>query len=461
MSRFALSAVQSKAILDMKLSRLTGLERDKIETDYNETMKQIADYQNILDTPARIIQIIKDELTELKESYGDQRRTQILPAAEDITMENLVADEEVVVTVTVDGYIKRTSSTEVNAQKRGCKGRIGMKTKEEDLIRDLFITTNHKSLLCFSNYGRVYEMKVYMIPEVQLAGRGKHIANLIKLQEGEKIVSIIEVKDFIEGEYLVSVTEKGYIKKTDMSAYSNLRQSGLIALKLDDDDKLISCSITKGNDDILIATKLGKVIRFNEEEVRPMGRSARGVTGIRFSEDEDVVIGMEIVNGKDAILSVCENGYGKRSNLEEYRRQSRGGKGIYTIKVTDRNGPVVGIMQVSDTDDVILATNNGKVTRFNVMEVGLIGRLTQGVKLMSVDVAGGEKVSSFAKVSMDDEGSEGNSSGSTGSVRASEFNTLEETKSTKESDYNDAESVDTESFNNTNDTDNNGGGSEE
>ncbi len=461
MSRFALSAVQSKAILDMKLSRLTGLERDKIETDYNETMKQIADYQNILDTPARIIQIIKDELTELKESYGDQRRTQILPAAEDITMENLVADEEVVVTVTVDGYIKRTSSTEVNAQKRGGKGRIGMKTKEEDLIRDLFITTNHKSLLCFSNYGRVYEMKVYMIPEVQLAGRGKHIANLIKLQEGEKIVSIIEVKDFIEGEYLVSVTEKGYIKKTDMSAYSNLRQSGLIALKLDDDDKLISCSITKGNDDILIATKLGKVIRFNEEEVRPMGRSARGVTGIRFSEDEDVVIGMEIVNGKDAILSVCENGYGKRSNLEEYRRQSRGGKGIYTIKVTDRNGPVVGIMQVSDTDDVILATNNGKVTRFNVMEVGLIGRLTQGVKLMSVDVAGGEKVSSFAKVSMDDEGSEGNSSGSTGSVRASEFNTLEETKSTKESDYNDAESLDTESFNNTNDTDNNGGGSEE
>ena len=409
MSRFSLSPIQSKAILDMKLSRLTGLERDKIETDYNETMKQIEDYQNILDTPARIVQIIKDELTELKESYGDQRRTQILPAAEDITMENLVADEEVVVTVTVDGYIKRTSSAEVNAQKRGGKGRIGMKTKEEDLIRDLFITTNHKSLLCFSNFGRVYEMKVYMIPEVQLAGRGKHIANLIKLQEGEKIVSIIEVKDFKEGEYLVSVTEKGYIKKTDMSAYSNLRQSGLIALKLDDDDRLISCSITTGKDDILIATKLGKVIRFSEEEVRPMGRSARGVTGIRFSEDEDVVIGMEIVNGKDAILSVCENGYGKRSNLEEYRRQSRGGKGIYTIKVTDRNGPVVGIMQVSDTDDVILATNNGKVTRFNVMEVGLIGRLTQGVKLMSVDVSGGEKVSSFAKVSMDEDsgGSDG------------------------------------------------------
>jgi DNA gyrase subunit A len=395
--RFSLSDIQAKAILDMRLARLTGLERDKILAEYQEVMAIIADLKDILATPARIVAIIKAELNETREQFGDQRRTEIVSSdADEFTMENLVADEEVAVTITLAGYVKRTPLEEIRAQKRGGKGRSGMKTKSDDVVKDLFITSNHQSIMCFTDQGRVYELKVYRLPEVPLAGRGNHFANLIKLNPTEKVVSVLPVKEFKEGQYIISVTAKGYIKKTDLMAYANLRTTGIIGLGLDEGDRLVDCKITSGEDHILIATKLGKAIRFDEKEARPMGRSARGVTGIKFSEDNDEVIGLEVVNNKDAILSVCENGYGKRTPIEEYRVQTRAGKGIYTIKVTERNGPVVGIMQVADDDHLMVMTSAGKVMRFTVAEVGLIGRLTQGVRLMNVEA--GEKVTSLAKI---------------------------------------------------------------
>ncbi len=399
MARFGLTEIQAKAILDMRLARLTGLERDKILAEYQDVMATIADLKNILDTPARIVAMIKAELVEIREQFGDQRKTEIVSSdADEFTMESLVADEEVAVAITVAGYVKRTPLAEIRAQKRGGKGRAGMKTKTDDVVRDLFITSNHQSIMCFTNEGRVYELKVYRLPEVPLAGRGNHFANLIKLNPTEKVVSVLPVKEFKEGQYIISVTAKGYIKKTDLMAYANLRTTGIIGLGLDEGDRLVDCKITSGEDHILIATKLGKAIRFDEKEARPMGRSARGVTGIKFSEDADEVIGMEVVNNKDAILSVCENGYGKRTPIEEYRIQTRAGKGIYTIKVTERNGPVVGIMQVADDDHLMVMTSAGKVMRFTVAEVGVIGRLTQGVRLMNVDP--GEKIMSLAKIQM-------------------------------------------------------------
>ena len=394
--KFELSDIQAKAILDMRLARLTGLEREKIVKEHAEIVEYIRDLQDILDRPDRVVQIITDDLQEVRELYGDDRRSEVIESeADEYTMEALVADEEVAVTVTHAGYIKRTPLDEIRAQKRGGKGRMGMKTRAEDLVSDLFITSNHQSLLCFTSLGRVYSVKVYRLPEVQLAGRGKHFANLLKLNENEKVVSVLPVKEFVEGNFIISVTKRGYVKKTDIMSYSNLRITGIIGLKLDDGDELVSCSITDGESDILIGTSAGKAIRFHEGDCRPMGRGARGVTGIRFGNDDEV-IGLEVLKGKDSILSVCENGYGKRTLVEEYRRQSRGGKGILTIKVTDRNGPVVGLMQVAEDDQLMVLTSGGKVTRFNVSEVGVIGRNTQGVKLIKVEEA--ESVISVAKI---------------------------------------------------------------
>jgi DNA gyrase subunit A len=396
-TRFELSDIQAKSILEMRLSKLTGLERDKIIAEYNETMALITDLQDILATPSRVTTIIKDDFVYLREKFGDARRTEIIAdAADEFTMESLVADEEVAVTVTHAGYIKRTPSTEIRAQKRGGKGKSGMLTKEEDVVKSLFMTSNHQSLLCFTNKGRVYDIKVYQVPEAPLRSRGKHFANIIKLEEGEKVVSVLPVKVFEDGKFIVSVTAQGYIKKTELLAYDNIRSSGIIGLKLEDGDTLVSCAVTTGKNDIIIATKQGKAIRFNEEETRPMGRSARGVTGIRFGEEEDAVIGMEVIEGESSILTVCENGFGKRSPLDEYRQQTRGGKGIYTIKVSERNGCVVGILQVSENDDLMIMTSGGNIVRFNVNELGVISRHTQGVKLMNVDNE--EKVISVCKV---------------------------------------------------------------
>lgn len=394
---YSLSDIQAKAILDLRLAKLTGLERDKIVAEYTETMATIADLRDILDRPERVTTIIKVDLAELKENHGDERRTEIIASEADaIRMEHLVADEEVAVTITHGGYAKRTPVNQFRAQKRGGKGKSGMLTKEEDVVKDLYITSNHQSLLCFTNKGRVYDIKVYQIPEAPLRARGKHFANIIKLEEQERVVSVMPVKEFSEGKFVVSVTAQGYIKKTELMAYANIRTTGIIGLKLEDNDSLVACAITDGKSDLLMATKLGKAIRFHEDDTRPMGRASRGVTGIRFSEENDSVIGLEVITGDSTILSICENGYGKRTPLEEYRVQSRGGKGIYTIKVTDRNGPVVGICQVSETDDLMIMTSVGKIMRFTVGEIGVIGRLTQGVRLMNVEE--GERVISCCKV---------------------------------------------------------------
>jgi DNA gyrase subunit A len=395
-AKFALSEVQAKAILDMRLARLTGLERDKIVAEYNEVMALIADLKDILDKPERVTAIILEELRVLREEYGDERRTEIVAsAADEFTMESLVADDEVAVTVTHTGYVKRTGLEAIRAQRRGGKGKSGMLTREEDVVSQVFQATNHNSLLCFSNIGKVYEIKVYQLPDLPLRSKGKHFASIIKLGEGEKVVSVLPVKDFVEGHFIVSVTSGGYVKKTDLMAYANIKSSGIIALKLDDGDSLVSCALSNGKQEILIATKNGQSIRFSEDDVRPMGRASRGVTGIRL-DDDDKVVGMEVLTDNSTILSVCENGYGKRTELDEYRVQTRGGRGIITIDTSDRNGPVVGILQVDNNDDLMVMTSSGKITRFNAEEVGVKGRNTQGVRLMHVEV--GEKLISLCKV---------------------------------------------------------------
>ncbi len=395
--RLELSDIQTKAILDMRLAKLTGLEREKIINEYNEILEVIKDLKDILNNAERVKSIVKAELNELRDSHGDERRTKILAAANDITMESLVSDEGVAVTITHGGYVKRTSLDEIKAQKRGGKGKSGMLTRGEDFVRDVFNTTNHQDLLCFSNKGKVFSVKVYQIPEAQLRSKGTHIARVVKLSDGEKIVSILPIKVFEEESFIVSVSKNGYVKKTDMMAYSKIRETGIIGIKIDDGDQLIGCSRINKGDDILIGTRQGKAIRFKGDDLRPMGRGARGVTGIRFGED-DAVIGMEVLKNEEgsAILSVCENGYGKRTLLGEYRTQTRGGKGIYTIKVTERNGPVIGLQQVFEDDDIMVMTSSGKLMRFTVKEIGVIGRLTQGVKIMSVDAE--EKVISICKV---------------------------------------------------------------
>lgn len=395
-----LTEIQAKAILDMRLARLTGLERDKIVAEYATIMEEIADLKDILNTPQRVKDIILADIDEVLAKFGDERKTTIHASmADELTMESLVADSQVTVTVSHAGYIKRTPSNEIQAQKRGGRGRMGMVTKEEDFTENVFPCTNHQDLLCFSNLGRVYSLKVYQLPEAGLRSRGKHFANLVPLSESERIVKVLPIDEFKEGRYVVSVTRNGYVKKTDLMAYSKVRTSGIVGLKLDDGDSLIGCAIVDAGNDIIIATRQGKAIRFSQDGVREMGRNSRGVTGIRFGEEDDCAIGLEIITNSSteaAILSVCENGYGKRTALEEYRTQTRGGKGIYTIKVTDRNGPVVGICQVNNDDHIILMTSTGTMIRSAVSEIGIVGRNTQGVRLMKV--GDGEKVQSVTPI---------------------------------------------------------------
>ncbi len=401
--RFALSDVQARAILDMKLARLTGLEREKIVKEHEEILIEIDDLEDILRVSSRVTNLIIEEIKLLKEKFAERRLTEVFASdADDFTSESLIDDEEVAVTVTEKGYVKRTAMAEIVAQKRGGKGKSGMLTKEEDFVQNVFMTTNHKSLLCFTNSGRVYNLKVYQIPEAALRSKGKHFANLIGLEKDERVVSVLSVPEFIEESFVVSVTKKGFIKKTDLMAYSNVRTNGIIGLKLDEGDSLITCKLCSEGEDLFMATHLGKAIRFSEQEVRPVGRASRGVRGIRFSEETDFVVGLEVLSkaGEGTILSVCEKGYGKRTPLSEYRKQSRGGKGIYTIKVTERNGGVVGIAQVQEQDHVMVMTSQGKLVRFAVKDLGIIGRMTQGVRLISVSE--GEKLISLGKVAVDE-----------------------------------------------------------
>ncbi len=379
-----LSDVQAQAILDMRLHRLTGLERDKILAEFQEILKYIARLKEILGSETEILNIIVTELRELKEKFGDDRRTEIIGQTAEITLEDTIVEEDMVVTITHSGYIKRSAVSLYRAQRRGGKGKTGMKTKEEDFVEQLFIASTKDYLMFFTDAGRVYKLKVYEIPEGGRATRGKAIVNLLNLAAGEKVSAILPVKEFSEDKFVMMATRQGVVKKSPLVEYANIRSGGIIAVNLDEGDKLITVSLTDGGQHVLLASRNGKSIRFHEEDARPMGRVSRGVRGMTL-EDDDVVIGMEIINPSftgSTIFTVTENGFGKRTELDEYRVQSRGGKGIITIKTTERNGCVVDIKQVTDENDLMLITDQGKIIRMQVAGFSVIGRNTQGVRLM-------------------------------------------------------------------------------
>jgi DNA gyrase subunit A len=398
MAEFEFSDLQAQAILDMRLHRLTGLEREKLDAEYLELIKNIARFKAILASPAMVLQLIKDEMKEIKEKYGDERRTEILEEEGEFVLEDLIADEEMVVTISHTGYIKRNPISLYRAQRRGGKGLTGVVPKEEDFVEMLFTASSHEYLLFFTNKGRVYWKKVHELPEAGRISRGKAIVNLLELQKDEKVATVLSVKEFTEKTYVVMATKKGILKKTELMAYSRPRSMGIIALTIREDDELIGVRMTDGEHDIFLATRNGKSIRFSEEDLRGMGRAATGNIGIRM-EEGDQVVGMEVLKEGETILTVTENGFGKRTKTDEYRRQSRGGKGILTIKTTDRNGPVVYSYQVNDQDQLMIITERGKIIRLRAADISVIGRNTQGVKL--IDLGEGEKVVGVAKLMED------------------------------------------------------------
>jgi len=398
-----LTEIQAQAILEMRLQRLTGLERDKILAEYDEIQRLIARLREILASDTEILKIIVGELTEIRDKFGDKRRTDIVDKTADITLEDTIEDEEMVVTISHTGYIKRSAVDLYRSQRRGGKGKTGMKTKEEDFVEQLFIASTKDYLLCFTDAGRMYWLKVYEIPEGSRTTRGKAVVNLVNVAMDEKITTILPVKEFSGDSFLLMATRNGVVKKTPLIEYSNVRAGGIIAVKLDDGDKLIGVALTDGHKDVFLATRSGKAIRFNEDDARPMGRVTRGVRGMLLNGD-DHVISMEIVDNSavgSTIFTVCENGYGKRTDLDEYRDQSRGGKGIITIKTTDRNGSVVNVMQVSDDNDLMVITDQGKILRVPVSGFSVIGRNTQGVKLITTEEK--EKVVAVARLAEKEE----------------------------------------------------------
>jgi len=384
MQRFELSDPQAQAILEMRLQRLTALERDKILEEYTQLLKEIERLTGILANEKLVMDIIVQELRELKEKYSDARRTEIVAAAEDISIEDTIADEDMVITISSGGYIKRTPVSVFRTQVRGGKGKTGMTTKEEDFVEDLFIASTHAYMLIFTDKGKVYWLKTYEIPQAGPAARGKATVNLINVESGENISAVLPVKSFEGTQYVVMATKNGVIKKTELEAYSRPRASGIAAITIDPDDALIGVEITDGEKDVFLGTRRGMAIRFNEKNVRPMGRTSRGVRGIALAKDDEVV-GMEVLRGDSTLLSITEHGYGKRSNASEYRRQTRGGKGIITIKADERNGNVVGIKQVVEEDNLMIITSSGKIIRIGVQKISVIGRNTKGVRLISVD----------------------------------------------------------------------------
>lgn len=382
-SRFPLTEIQAQAILDMKLQRLTGLEREKIVNEYRETLKEIERLRSILSSDALVSKIIKDELIEIKSKYADDRKTEITEATKEITIEDLITEEDMVITLSHHGYIKRNPLSAYRSQRRGGKGLTGMETKEEDYVEQLFIGSTHDYMLFFSNLGRLYWLKTYQIPEAGRTAKGKALVNLLTLSEGERITTALPIRDFKEG-YLVMFTKKGMVKKTLLEEYSNPRGKGIIAITLDEGDELIAVRKTNGQNDFIIGTKEGLSIRFNEEDVRPMGRTARGVIGIRLQEGDEVV-SAEVIETNTTLLTVTEKGLGKRTALDEYPVQGRGGKGVISIKVTPKGGKAVGLIQVRDEDEVVMITNSGKLIRTVAGNISIHGRNTQGVRLMDVE----------------------------------------------------------------------------
>jgi len=387
MERFELTQIQAQAILDMQLQRLTGLERQKVIDELAELRVQIERLQAILASEAPLMEIVVAELRDIQSRYGDDRRTEIVDDPGELRIEDLIAEEDMAITVSNTGYVKRTAITEYRSQRRGGKGRIGMRTRDEDFLTHLFVASTHAYILIFSDRGRVYWLKVHAIPDVGPSGRGKALANLVSMETGEKIAALLAVREWPEqdGErYIVMGTRRGTIKKTDLRAYRRPRQGGIIAAAVDDDDAVIAAELTNGRGEVFIGTRRGKAIRFSEEDVRPMGRVARGVRGINLRQDDEV-IAMAVVRPGGTLLTVTENGYGKRTELQEYRVQSRGGLGIISIQTTARNGLVAGIAYVEDEDELMLITQQGKILRMDTKDIRPLGRATQGVRLIEIE----------------------------------------------------------------------------
>lgn len=392
-ARFTLTEIQAQAILDMRLQRLTGLEREKLDEEYRQLIEKISYLHSVLASDSLVMQIIKDELLGIKEAYADPRRTEIIPETKEIQIEDLIGEEDMVITISHTGYIKRNPLAVYRSQKRGGKGKIGMETKEEDFVEHLFVASTHDTLLFFTDSGKVYSMKVYQIPEAGRLAKGKAIVNILQLNKDERVTAVLPVSVFSPDKYIVMATRRGILKKTSLDAYSNIRSGGIIGILLDEGDKLSSVRLTTGNQEVLLSTHNGMAIRFSEEEIRTIGRVGRGVKGIDLEAD-NFVVGMEIVQDTSTILTVTERGYGKRTELSEYRKQGRGGKGIFTIKCTQKNGKAVSSIQVSDEDEIMILTATGKIIRMKAGDISIIGRNTQGVRL--IDIEDNDKVASVA-----------------------------------------------------------------
>ncbi len=395
MQQFGLSERQAQAILDMRLQRLTGLERDKIIEEHGEVQKEIGRYREVLANETLVYEIIVDELGEIRKLYGDARRTEIVDEATDISIEDMIVEEDMVVTISHEGYIKRNPVTIYRAQRRGGRGKIGAATKEEDFVEHLFVASTHSYMLFFTTAGRVYWAKVHEIPQGGRATRGKAIVNLLNLGKEEKISAFLPVREFQENQFIFFATKRGTVKKTPLMDYANPRKAGIIAISLDAGDEVIGVRLTDGSQEIILSTREGQAIRFREGDVRPMGRGTRGVRGVTL-EDTDQLVGVDVVQPGATLLAASENGYGKRTEMDEYRVQSRGGKGLITMRITDKTGPVVGVRMVSEDDDLMLITDGGKLIRTPVRGISVIGRNTQGVRL--IELSEGEHVVAAARL---------------------------------------------------------------
>lgn len=400
MSRFSLSEIQAQEILNMRLQRLTGLERDKIIEDYENVLKDIKWYKEILASDRVVLNIVKEELLEIKEEFGDERRTKIVEATADISIEDLIEEEDMVVTISKSGYIKRNPVTLYNSQRRGGKGKMAMGTKEDDFVEHLFVASTHHMFLFFTNLGRVYWSKVYELPLASRTSKGRAIVNFLNFTEGEKLTTVRAVPSFEEGMNIIMATKKGLIKKTDLMAYSRPRLGGIIAINLNDDDELVAVRITNGDMDVFMGSHKGKAIRFHESNARPLGRVSKGVRGIKLAED-DYIVSLEVLSHGDTLFAVTENGYGKRTLIDEYPVRNRGGKGVISIKTSERNGNVAAIMLVEDEDDLMLMTNKGKLIRMKIEGISVISRNTQGVRL--IGLSDGEIVIGAARIAESDE----------------------------------------------------------
>jgi len=398
--RFSFSEKQAQAIVDMRLGRLTGLEREKLETEYKELIEKINYYLKVLSDERMVLDIIKNELTEIKNKYGDERRTEISVEEDEIDIEDLIKEEESVITLTHFGYIKRQPVDTYKSQKRGGKGVVGLSTREEDFVENLFTTSTHNYLLFFTNKGKVYRLKAYQIPEAGRQAKGTAIVNLLELSPEEKVTTVIPIEKYSEGMYLIMATKNGVVKKTDIMEYDNIRKGGITGIVLRDNDELIGVRLTDGTKDIILVTREGMAIRFSEEDVRPLGRVSQGVRGIKL-EENDYVVGMGASIEDTTLLIVTENGFGKRTELDEYKVQARGGKGVITYKITEKTGKVAAMKLVSENDDVIIISDDGTIIRINASEISILGRATQGVTLMRLSE--GSKVVGMARVIREEE----------------------------------------------------------